>query len=174
MDKNTITGLVLIGLVLIGFSWYNSPTQEQIEERKRYYDSIQSAQIEQKAALEAEQAELNKPLFETSDTDSAKMAKAIYMYGDFAEGALGDVQNVVLENNVAKVTFSSKGAVVESVVLKDYQNYKKEPLTLFEKGDSWFSIELPTNSNRSLQTADMNFKIAAKTDSSVVFSLPVA
>ena len=74
---------------------------------------------------------------------------------------------------MVKIDFSTKGAAVEKVVLKDFLNYKKDTLTLFEKGDSWFSIELPTRSNRMLQTADMNFRLAAKTDSSVVFSLPI-
>ena len=173
MDKNTLTGFILIGLVLLGFSWWNRPTQEQIEARQHYYDSIQNAQLMQQAELEAKQAELNKPIYDEADSDSTKMAKASYALGDFAQGALGSEEIVTLENEVVKIVFSTKGALVESVVLKDYLNYKKETLTLFEKGDNWFSIELPTRSNRMLQTADMNFRVGAKTDSSVVFTLPV-
>lgn len=173
MDKNTIIGFILIGLVLFGFSWWNRPTQEQIEARQRYYDSIQSAQLAQQAELEAKQAELNKPIYDVSDSDSLKLAKATYALGDFAQGALGEEEIVTLENDVVKINFSTKGAVVESVVLKKYLNYKKEVLTLFEKEDTRFSIELPTRSNRTLQTAEMNFRVASKTDSSVVFSLPV-
>ena len=30
MDKNTITGFVLIAALLIGFSWYNKPSDEEI------------------------------------------------------------------------------------------------------------------------------------------------
>lgn len=173
MDKNTLTGFILIGLVLLGFSWWNRPTQEQIEARQHYYDSIQNAQLMQQAELEAKQAELNKPIFEETDSDSIKMAKASYTLGDFVQGALGSEEIVTLENEVVKIDFSTKGALVESVILKDYLNYKKETLTLFEKGDNWFSIELPTRSNRMLQTADMNFRVGAKTDSSVVFTLPI-
>ena len=29
MDKNTITGFILIAIVLIGFSWYSKPSAEQ-------------------------------------------------------------------------------------------------------------------------------------------------
>ena len=39
MDKNTILGFVLIALVLIGFSWYNQPSAEQIEAQRKE-DSI--------------------------------------------------------------------------------------------------------------------------------------
>ena len=44
MDKNTIIGFILIGIVLFGFSWWNRPTPEQLEAQQRYQDSI--AQIE--------------------------------------------------------------------------------------------------------------------------------
>ena len=42
MNKNTIIGFILIAVVLIGFSWYNSPSQEQIE-AARQQDSIANA-----------------------------------------------------------------------------------------------------------------------------------
>ena len=31
MDKNTIIGILLIGAVIIGFSIYNQPSEEQIK-----------------------------------------------------------------------------------------------------------------------------------------------
>ena len=40
MDKNTITGFILIALVLIGFSWYSRPSEEQMAEMARQEDSI--------------------------------------------------------------------------------------------------------------------------------------
>ena len=40
MDKNTITGLVLIGILLVGFSFLSRPSEEQIAAQKKYYDSI--------------------------------------------------------------------------------------------------------------------------------------
>ena len=39
MDKNTITGLVLIAILLVGFSFLSRPSQEQLEAQQRYYDS---------------------------------------------------------------------------------------------------------------------------------------
>mgnify|MGYP003309443262 CR=1 FL=1 len=31
MDKNTITGFILIALVVIGFSWYSQPSPEELK-----------------------------------------------------------------------------------------------------------------------------------------------
>ncbi len=35
MDKNTITGLVLIGILLVGFSYLSRPSEEQIAAQKK-------------------------------------------------------------------------------------------------------------------------------------------
>lgn len=54
MDKNTITGLVLIGILLVGFSYLSRPSEEQIAAQKKYYDSIAVVQ-QQQEALKAKQ-----------------------------------------------------------------------------------------------------------------------
>ena len=50
MDKNTITGLVLIAILLVGFSFLSRPSKEQLAAQQRYYDSI--AQVQQREADE--------------------------------------------------------------------------------------------------------------------------
>ena len=40
MDKNTLVGFALIGAVVIGFSIYNRPSQEEMARAKHYQDSI--------------------------------------------------------------------------------------------------------------------------------------
>lgn len=42
MDKNTLVGFALIGAVVIGFSIYNRPSQEEMAHAKHYQDSIQA------------------------------------------------------------------------------------------------------------------------------------
>ena len=34
MDKNTITGFVLIALVLFGFAWWQAPSDEEIAQQR--------------------------------------------------------------------------------------------------------------------------------------------
>ena len=55
MDKNTITGLVLIAILLVGFSFLSRPSEEQIAAQKKYYDSIAVVQ-KQEEALKANAA----------------------------------------------------------------------------------------------------------------------
>ena len=56
MNKDTITGFVLIALILVAFTWYNQPSAEQIE-AQRQQDSIAAvAKADAEKAAKAEQA----------------------------------------------------------------------------------------------------------------------
>ena len=49
MDKNTLTGLLLMGLVIFGFMWLNTPSAEELE-RQRQERARMEAEATQKAA----------------------------------------------------------------------------------------------------------------------------
>lgn len=171
MDKNTIAGFVLMFAVVAGYMIYNQPSAEQLAARKRYQDSIELVQKQQIEAAKLEEKG-NVSLFDAADNDSVKLAKSQNAYGEFAAAGMSAASNVVLENELVKVDLTTKGAQVSSVVLKEYKDRNLDILTLFKEQDSKFAIALQTASNRNLSTADMNFSVASKSDTSVVFTLP--
>lgn len=171
MDKNTITGMLLILAVVVGFSIWNRPTPEQIAARNRYQDSIQMVQKMRENELKNRDEIRSASVFEDTDSDSIKAVKAASFYGEFASCAFSADQKVSLENDLVKLEFSSMGAQVSSATLKKYLDRKKDTLKLFQPHDGNFNFSITTVSNRSLLTSDMNFSVASKTDTSVVFSL---
>ncbi len=44
MDKNTLIGMLLMGVVIFGFMWLNKPTEAELAERQRQLDSIAAVQ----------------------------------------------------------------------------------------------------------------------------------
>lgn len=106
MDKNTIIGFVLIGIVLFGFSWLNRPTPEQIEAQRRYQDSI--AQIELAAQAELEKKAANPADAMAGLPDSVRMAQLQNSFGAFASKMAGQEEFVTLENEKVAVVLSSK------------------------------------------------------------------
>ena len=52
MDRNTITGFLLIGAIIVIFTIINRPTKEQIAEQQRLRDSIQMVELERLALEE--------------------------------------------------------------------------------------------------------------------------
>jgi len=158
MDKNTIIGFILIILVIIGFSYLNRPSQEQIEAQRQYQDSIakiRQAQIEeQQAAIFQQQTEIE----ETTDSDSLKQVNIAAKFGQFAESAQGTEEFITLENDLLILKVSTKGGRIYSAQLKNYTDYQKNPLILFQDDDSQFSITLITNNNRIVETGDLFFE----------------
>ena len=155
MDKNTIIGFILIGIVLFGFSWWNRPTPEQLEAQQRYQDSIAQIELAKQAELEKEKANPVESM--ASLPDSVLQARLQNNFGSFASKMTGSEEIVTLENEKVLVKLSSKGGRVLSAVLKEYDNYKGEPLTLFADNESAFDLSLITSANQLVHTKDLYF-----------------
>ena len=159
MDRNTIIGFILVIAVLVGFSYLNRPSQEELEAKKRYQDSIavvqQQAYDQQLIASQKEQ-EINS--YSEVGNDSLIQARMHATYGEFARSAQGTEEFITLENEFLIVKISTKGGRVYSAQLKNYTDYEENPLILFEGNESDFNATLVTSSNRIINTNDMFFK----------------
>src|SRR5690554_2446563 len=109
MDRNSVIGLVVIFLILIGFSYLNRPSQEQIEAAQRRKDSIALVQTKQRALLEQEAAFAEKEPAPTTNVEEASLART-----DFVDALKGEEQFIILENELIKLKVSTRGGAVYS------------------------------------------------------------
>ena len=166
MDKNTITGLVLIFAIFFGFSWWNSPSEEEKIALQRKADSIALVQIEHRyqdsirnehivnSALETKTEDTYSEI--TVDTTTAKRFLK-EKYGAFANSIEGSNKLIHFENEVLKLDFAPKGGRIYSAELKDYKAYDSMPLVLF-KGDTAKFGFVFSAANRLINTQDHYFK----------------
>ena len=89
--------------------------------------------------------------------DSVKEARLADSFGSFAKAMTGTEEFITLENEKVAVKLSTKGGRVISATLKEYDNYKGEPLILFDKNESVFDLALVTAANQRVNTKDMLF-----------------
>lgn len=166
MDKHTLIGFLLILAILVGYSWFSKPSPEEMERMRAYNDSVAlvqtQQQLEQQVAAQISQQTATK---DTINTDA---------FGVFAPFATGTPQQYVLENELLRVCFSSKGGAVERVEVKNYLDFQHRPLVLFDSQDVLWNHYLITANNRIVSTKDLYFKVLSHTDSSLVFALPQA
>ena len=123
MDKNTITGIVLIGLLLFGFTFYQNKQYQKQAAYQAQLDSIalvKQIQADSIAAVEAAQRM-------SSDTASvAQVAAApVSIYKDSLLEAAhsAEAQIVTLANDKFEVAFTTKGAKPYSVKINEYSSY---------------------------------------------------
>ncbi len=161
MDKNTITGFVLIAILLVGFSFLSRPSKEQLEAQQRYYDSIALVQQREEALkAKADAALANEKDVETVDSTSL-----------FFNARQGTDSLITIQNDVAELTLSTKGGSIFSAVLKEYMEQdKKTPVTLFTGNDVSMNF-LFYNKKETIQTKDYYFTTVNRTDSTVTMRL---
>lgn len=162
MDKNTLVGFALIGVVLIGFSIYNRPSQEEMERAKHYRDSI--AAVQQEAERQAAEAAALQGKATTLQIDSTSQ---------FFEASRGTEQFTTLENNVVKLTLTNKGGRVCAATLKEYKGQDGQPLTLFDATDAGMNFAFE-GKGENILTENMYFQPVNVTDSTVTMRLNAA
>jgi YidC/Oxa1 family membrane protein insertase len=162
MDKNSITGFVLIALVLIGFSWYSQPSAQ--EKRAQFVkDSIaqvnrtKAAQAAKVAALKRQQAVKEKV---TEDTTAL-----------FHSALTGQAQDIVLHNDKVELTLSTQGAQVKKAVILNYKDNvgQGKGVTIFEGKDQNLNYTLVAK-EMNISTADLFFTPSQVTDTTVTFT----
>ena len=162
MDKNTITGLVLIAILSVGFSFLSRPSEEQIAAQKKYYDSIAVVQ-KQEEALKAKAAAAlaNEKGEATGTVDSTSL---------FFNAMQGKESFTTIQNNLVEITFDNKGGRVYSAMLKDYNGQDGKPVVLFNGSDAEMNFNF-YNKKETIQTKDYYFEVVNKTDSSLTMRL---
>ena len=157
MDRNTIIGLALIGLILVGYSIMTKPARERQMAERRRLDSI--ARVEQVRAMEEaqrQQEERSEVQADTQVNDSVARQQLNNELGDFAAGALGTEEQVILENEKLKLTFSTLGGRPYTVQLKEYQTFDSLPLILFDGDSTIFALQFFAD-NRGINTGALYF-----------------
>lgn len=175
MDKNTWIGFGLIAAIILGFSLWNRPSQEQLAERQRINDSIAVArQLEWEAQQLSAAIEADLQKAEEAQTSEEELnARIEATYGALAPAAQGENRDIVLENEKVRLTFATRGGRIARAELKEYKAYGDtvNPLCLFRGDEQKLAFTLITQNNRILSTENMYFEPVRTSDSTLVMRL---
>ncbi|NQT76992.1 MAG: membrane protein insertase YidC [Bacteroidetes bacterium] len=167
MNRNTILGLLLIFGIFIGWSYWMSPSEEELEQqqqeqmvekRKRQVsDSIaEVARIQQQLLMEQQAAERIEVEVNVEDTAS-DYNRLRNTYGGFALSGEGKDEFITIENDLMKMLVSIRGGRIFSVELKNYQTYDSLPLILFNSDSAKFGYNFYSQGVH-LNTSDLYFQ----------------
>ena len=171
MNKNTIIGFVLIGLIMFGFSWMQSKQQREQMAYQAQLDSI--AMVEQMAAMALDSAKRAEGLVTDGEMSGVKVINMpAYKDSLLTEARLAEAQIVKICNEKLELEFTTRGAQPYSVKINDYMTYDSSALYLIKPDMSQYSINI--YAGESINTKDFAFNIHEVTDSSVVMRLPFA
>lgn len=147
MDRNTITGLVVIALILIGYSYFMSPSKEELK-AMHVRDSIARVEAQRAAALEKErQADFAA---QQQNPETQQAIEAIFQQDSLV------VEQYTLENNKIKLHINTKGGCIDYVDLKGYRTHDSLPLILWKDHKSSMGLNFYAR-NKQINTADLIF-----------------
>ena len=147
MDRNTITGLVVIALILIGYSYFMSPSKEELK-AMHVRDSIARVEAQRAAALEKErQADFAA---QQQNPETQQAIEAIFKQDSLV------VEQYTLENNKIKLHINTQGGCIDYVDLKGYRTHDSLPLILWKDHKSSMGLNFYAR-NKQINTADLIF-----------------
>lgn len=197
MDKNSVIGLVLIGLIFVTFQIFNQPSEEEMkaekarierekkkkeankkENKKKEKETITSEEVQNALVAKLDKEgqpvidSLGNPIFK--DTITGKDTTILKAVESIQETI--PEKTFTVETDKLIIDFTSKGGQIASVQLKEYETFnefdKKDkkivPLALFEKGDSKSGLVFPMN-GKEINTSTLDFGLKSKSDDKVVF-----
>ena len=171
MDRNSIIGLILIFIILLGYSFFMQPSEEQIANRQRIQDSI--ALVRQTQQQYSESRLSDSDVLKTQQLsdlpESTRKDVLVNEYGPFAGVAEGKQEFFTIENNLMSIKLSSKGGRPYSVRLKEYTRYNGSPLILFDGDSTRMGFQF-FSGNRSIMTNNLYFEPAGRARSMTVSS----
>jgi YidC/Oxa1 family membrane protein insertase len=157
MDKNTITGIILMAVVVIGFSWYSQPSEE---ERRLMAQQDSIAAVEKLNAEKATQEQKQK----VAEAKAKQAADSTTLF--FAQRQ-GQEQEVVLKNNKVKVTLSTLGGTIQNAEIIGYKSRNHEgDVTLMTRKDAQMTFSL-AGKQENIISSDLFFTPTEQTDSTV-------
>lgn len=154
MDRNSIIGFLLIGAVLILFAWLNKTNKPTVHEKTK---------TEQVQTVKNDTSKRMKTMADTSliQKDTATRKDTAHYPHLFARFLNGHEEVVTLENELIEVKISGKGGRILYARLKNYKDFDKKPLVLFNGDESKFSYDFAFE-NKIISSGDLYFHSNSK------------
>ncbi|TAG29402.1 MAG: membrane protein insertase YidC [Sphingobacteriia bacterium] len=143
-DKNTVIGFILLGGLFFLYFWYTNQQQNAIlATKKKEADSL--------ALVSAAKLKLIDIVAAKADSLKRDSAVRISVAGAFTDAAIGKEEVVTIENELIKASFTNKGAQIQSVSLKKYNDDAKKPVVLANRNTIAYNINTAAGQSASVE-----------------------
>ena len=145
MDRNSLIGLLLIGLIMMGYVYINKGPEQAQHQKTTTIDSVSIKQAAVQTKDSKDKTLNTAPSGEWAHNNDS-LAKEIEVYS--------------IENDLIKLNISSQGGYPEQILLKEFKTWDKKELKLFK--ESFFDLKISGEQNFP-GTSRLHFNVINKT-----------
>lgn len=173
MDKNQITGIVLMVALYIGYIWYTAPTEaDRIAAKAEQERLIEEARLD--SVNRAEEAQFQESLrsMPVAELDSAEQTNPDLerRFGMMAQAAVGTDRTYTLSSPELEVVISNRGGLPVRSTLKNFHRYQSEELVeLWDERESSLDVLFQLNAiSTPISMADLHFEVEKQSENTLV------
>jgi YidC/Oxa1 family membrane protein insertase len=145
MDRNTVIGFVLLGLLLFAYLYNSTKNSQELQREKQIHDDS-IARV--KAFKDAQLASQDSVNHGSKPVDTVGFNKALN----------GPEKLTSVENDDIKIVFTNRGGQPKEVILKHFKSFDSSLVKVQgPEPENRFSYTINTSANQSNQIADLNF-----------------
>ena len=143
-DPYQFIGFILIALILTWMMYVNQPEPGD-----------NTAAPPENTEVAAEETPTAPPTQTNDSLQKINLQSTFGIFTNWMTDQGGSLQR--LENKDLLLEVSPKGGILTRVRLKDYTDYKDQPLELIKEGNNQFNVQFSTKDGRRLNTKDFYF-----------------
>jgi YidC/Oxa1 family membrane protein insertase len=136
MDRNQATGLILFAAVLLVYSIFFATTPEPVLEEEQTTATVKLQENDKEELV-------STPVLTAPDSIQDLITQR--QFGVFAPMTQGTEEIITLENDKMIVAFSTKGAEIVRVELKEFKTWDQRPLMLLDESSSDIDYSIQTD-----------------------------
>jgi len=165
LDRNTVTGLLLIFVITIAWAWSTMPSQEELErreaERLAAQDSIAAIQAEQQPGIEdpdtidADRPRTDAQIGEIQEPEQTQ-ARAL---GSFANASISDTLTTTVTTPLYEIELSNVGAGPVKYTLLEHKTWDQFNVQMIaDTLRSAYSLGFLSHQNYNIETNELVFE----------------
>lgn len=170
MDRNTVTGLLLIFVITIAWAWFTMPSEEELARRQAeqaMQDSTAAAQTEQQNdSLVAANQDTTTPTTQAETSDNTQdqattiaETQSNANLGVFSAASFADTVFTTVETEKFTFEMTNIGAGPSRITLHDHETWDHQPVQMIRNtAHSAYSLGFLSSQNFNIETDKLVFE----------------
>ena len=168
MDRNTVTGLILILFTMIAWAYFTMPSEEELQRRQAEQarqDSIAAVQADSQRLQTTDRPSnesdttTGDPSGDYADTNNQPQETTQNEMGIFGNAGVSDTTEFVVETSLYKATFTNLGGGPSQMMLKEHQTWDDQPVRMIkDTTHSAYSLGFLSSENYNIETDQILFE----------------